>query len=58
MVVALSMGRALVCGLLVWDRGNAWALYPEFLFALVFAKGYVIAKGAKVIVFKKYFCYF
>jgi hypothetical protein len=48
MIVGLSAGRALVCALLVWDRNTPWALYPQFLFALVFAKGYVIAKGALV----------
>jgi Na+/melibiose symporter-like transporter len=48
MIVGLSAGRALICLLLVWGRDSPWALYPEFLLALVCAKGYVIAKGALV----------
>jgi MFS family permease len=48
MIVALCALRALVCLALVWERENQLALYPLFTLLLVFAQGYILARGALV----------
>ncbi len=48
MIFGLSLGRALVCVLLAFDRDNQLALYPEFTVVLVCSQGYVLARSALV----------
>ncbi len=48
MIFGLSLGRAFVCLLLVFDRDNQLLLYPEFTVVLVCSQGYVLARSALV----------
>ena len=48
MIFALCLARAAVCFLLVVDRDNQLLMYPQFTLVLVFAQGYVLARGALV----------
>jgi MFS family permease len=48
MIVALCLLRGLVCLLLAWNRDSQLVMYPQFTLVLVFAQGYILARGALV----------
>jgi hypothetical protein len=48
MIVALCVLRGLVCLTLAFNRDNQYLMYPQFTLVLVFAQGYILARGALV----------